>query len=76
MADDKENTIQIPQPPITKVPTRDGYQVVKGGYQPLNEGYQPVERGHQPDGAINQNQTKPPQGGSGVPPKQLNDKKE
>ena len=37
--------------------------------KPLKEGYQPVKKGYQP-GTSNLNPAKPPQGGSGVPPKE------
>jgi hypothetical protein len=36
--------------------------------RPLKQGYQPLEKGYQP-GKSNLNPAKPPQGGSGVPPK-------
>lgn len=35
---------------------------------PLREGYQPGQKGYHPGGS-NLNPEKPPQGGSGVPPK-------
>lgn len=33
----------------------------------LNEGYQPLNKGHKPSSSLDT--SKPPQGGSGVPPK-------
>jgi hypothetical protein len=53
---DEKNTNE--KPPVPPTPG-----------QPLNEGYQPPrKRGYQP-GTSNLNPAKPPQGGSGVPPK-------
>jgi hypothetical protein len=40
---------------------------------PLKEGYQPQKKGYQP-GTSNLNPAKPPQGGSGVPPKESSEK--
>ena len=40
---------------------------------PLKEGYQPSKKGFQP-GNSNLDPSKPPQGGSGVPPKDTGDK--
>jgi len=67
---DKNETIRISSQQFgEKVKTVDGYQRATGGFQPTMEGHQSVERGYKPALPNGQNQSTPPQGGSGVPPK-------